>query len=105
MFDSLKSWMTCDIEILPFQGLSGSADKIYAEPVTIKGYWAGETAILNDAIGTEIISGTQFYFDSTKYDVDPRSRVIVDGQEKDIIRISNYMDGNTGTSSIKVGYL
>lgn len=97
--------MTCPITVLPFKGLNKFADKDFGDPVVIKGYFAGAQVVVNDTTNTQVISGTQVYFDPTIYTVNIEDRILVDGQEKDIVSLSNYMDGNFGTSSIKVAYL
>lgn len=105
MFESLKEWMTCPIIIKPFKGLNSYADKEFGDPITILGYFAGEAMVVNNESNTQVVSNTQIYYDPSKYTVDIQDRVIVDGREKDIVSISNFMDGNTGSSSIKVIYL
>lgn len=97
--------MTCDITVLPFKGLNKFADKEFGEPVVIKGYFAGEQVVVNDTTNTQVVSGTQVYYDPSAYTISVNDRILVDGQEKDIVSLSNYMDGNFGTSSIKVAYL
>ena len=105
MFDSLKEWMTCPATIIPFEGVNAAADKIYGEPVEIKCYFTGQATIVNDAQQNQVFSATQIYYDPAKYTINPQDKVLVDGMARDIIAITNYMDGNNGTSSIKIVYL
>ena len=105
MFDSLKSWMTCPFQVKQFIGYNAAADKSFSEPVDMLGYFVGEVEVITDASGDDVVSSTQVYFDPSVYTITNLDKILVDGEEKDIIKITNYMDGNTGSSSIKVVYL
>ena len=105
MFESLKDWMTCPVTIVPFEGVNASADKLFGEPYEILAYFTGEVTVLNNSSSNQVVSNTKIYYDPSKYSVNEQDRVLVDGHMRDILTISNYMDGNTGTSSIKVVYL
>lgn len=105
MFSSLKPWTTVDVVIKPFKGYSASADKLYGDEATIKAYVVGGVEVTNDKQGNQVASTTQFYFDPNVYTVNPEDRVIIEGQEKDIISISTWYDGNDGSKSIKQVFL
>ena len=105
MFNSLRSWLTCPFEIRPYKGRNAAADIIYGEPVIVKGYYVGEVEIITNATGDDVVSSARLYYDPSDYTINNLDKLIIDGEEKDIIRITNYMDGNTGTSSCKVVYL
>lgn len=105
MFDSLKAWMTCPFQVKPFKGLNGAADKEFDAPVDMLGYFVGDVQVISDANEAQVVSNTQVYFDPSIYDISKNDRIIVDEQEQDIITITTYMDGNTGTASIKIAYL
>lgn len=101
MFNSIKPWMTVDVTVKPFIGVDASADKQYGDETTIKAYVTGGIEVTNDLRGNEVRSTSQVYFDPSVYTVNPEDRIIVDGQEKDIISMSTWYDGNTGKPSIK----
>ena len=105
MFDSLKNWMTCTFKVKQFLGYTASADKQFTDPVDMIGYIVGDVEIITDATGDDVVSSSQIYYDPAIYEINTLDKLIVDGQEKDIIKITNYMDGNFGTSSIKVVYV
>ncbi len=105
MFDSLKSWMTCTFQVKPFQGYTASADKLFTGPINMKGYFVGNVEVITDSVGDDVVSSSQLYYDPSVYTITPMDIIIVDGQEKDIIQVTNYMDGNFGESSIKVVFL
>lgn len=105
MFESLRSWLTGSIQIKPFVGRNAAADRSFGDIKTIKGFFVGEVTSVSNASGEEVTSNSHFYFDPSKYDVSLEDRVIVDGTERDILTITNYMDGGTGSSSIKVVYI
>ena len=97
--------MTCPFKVKHFTGYTASADKQYSDPVDMIGYFVGNVEIITDATGDDVVSSSQVYYDPSKYEVDTLDKIIVDGQEKDIIQITNYMDGNFGASSIKIIYV
>lgn len=105
MFESLKEWMTCPFQVKRFEGYTASADKKFSEPEDCIGYFVGNIEVITDATGDDVVSSSQIYYDPAVTMINDLDVIIVDGQEKDIIRITNYMDGNTGTSSIKIVYL
>lgn len=97
--------MTCPFQVKHFNGYTPSADRKYSDPEDMVGYFVGNVEVVTDATGDDVVSSSQVYYDPSLYTIDSLDVVIVDGQEKDIIQITNYMDGNTGTSSIKIVYL
>ena len=105
MFDSLKEWMTCPFQVKHFSGYDAYADKSFDEPVDMIGYFVGNVEVITDATGDDVVSSSQVYYDPDVYSIDSLDKIIVDGEEKDIIKITNYMDGNFGASSIKIAYL
>ncbi len=105
MFDSLKEWMTCPFQVKRFEGYTPSADKRFSEPEDMIGYFVGNVEVITDATGDDVVSSSQVYYDPDVYSIDSMDKIIVDDEEKDIIKITNYMDGNFGTSSIKIVYL
>jgi hypothetical protein len=105
MYDSLKEWMTCPFQIKRFRGYTASADKNFSQPEDALGYFVGNVETITDSSGDDVVSSSQLYINPETTTIEPLDVIIVDGQEKDIIQITNYMDGNTGTSSIKVVYL
>lgn len=107
MYNSIKEWMTCPVTILPFLKYTASSDKEFGEPVDIMAYIAGNTEVLNDMSGTQVVSTSQIYYDASKYTIHPEDRIKIPsrGTEKDIISISEWYDGNTGTTDIGLVYL
>lgn len=105
MYSSLKPWACMDVTIKPFKSYTASGDKVFDDEVVIKAYIVGGVEVTNDTSGNQVASTTQFYFDPNVYTVNPEDRVIVDGQEKDIISISTWYDGNDGNKSIKQVFL
>lgn len=105
MFDSLKEWMTCPFQVKHFEGYTPSADPLWSEPEDMIGYFVGNVEVVTDATGDDVVSSSQVYYDPSDYTIDPQDKLCVDGLEKDIIQITNYMDGNFGSSSIKIAYL
>lgn len=105
MYDSLKEWMTCPFQIKPFIGYDAYADKEFGEPVDAIGYYVSEIEVVTDATGDDVVSSSQVYFDPSEVEIHSLDKIIVDSEEKDIIKITGWMDGNYGTSSIKIAYL
>ena len=105
MFDSLKSWMTCPFKVKKFVGYNAAADREYSDYEDMIGYFVGNIETVTDAVGDDVVSSSQIYYDPSVYEINPLDVVLVDGAEKDIIQITNYMDGNFGQSSIKIVYL
>ena len=105
MYESLKEWMTCPVIIKPFLRTNAYADKEYGDPVDILAYVVGGAEVINDASGNAVVSTTQVYIDPEIYMVNPQDRLIVDGAEKDIISVTNWHDGNTGTITVSLVYL
>lgn len=105
MFDSLKEWMTCPFQVKHFEGYTPSADALWSEPEDMIGYFVGNVEVITDATGDDVVSSSQVYFDPSVYTINPQDKILVDSFEKDIIQITNYMDGNYGSSSIKIAYL
>ena len=97
--------MTCTFQVKHFIGYAASADREFSDPVDMMGYFVGNVETITDATGDDVVSSSQVYYDPSIYTVDPLDVIIVDGQEKDIIQITNYMDGNFGSSSIKIIYV
>lgn len=97
--------MTCTFQVKHFIGYTTSADREFSDPVDMMGYFVGNVETITDATGDDVVSSSQVYYDPSIYTVDPLDVIIVDGQEKDIIQITNYMDGNFGSSSIKIIYV
>ena len=105
MFESLKEWMTCPFQVKHFEGYTASADKKYSKPVDMIGYFVGGTEVVTDSVGDDVVSSSQIYYDPSVYEIGRQDILIVDGLEKDIITVAHFLDGNFGTSSIKVVYL
>lgn len=105
MYNSLREWLTCPFQIIPYEGRNAAADIIYGRPITVYGYYVGEVEIITNATGDDVVSSARLYYDPVDYTIKNLDKLVIDGEEKDIIRITNYMDGNTGTSSVKVVYL
>ena len=105
MYKSLKPWACMDVTIKPFKEYTASGDKVYDDAVVIKAYIVGGVEVTNDMQGNQIASTTQFYFDPNAYTVNPEDRVLIDEQEKDIISISTWYDGNDGSKGIKQVFL
>lgn len=105
MYKSIKEWMTCPVTVLPFEGLNAAGDKQYGTPVDILGYIVGGVEVVNDMSGEQVTSTTQIYFDPSVCTINPEDRIQVENQEKDIISISTWYDGNTGQADIKQVFL
>jgi len=105
LFDSLREWLTCPFQVKHFDGYTPSADRKYTEPEDMIGYFVGNVEVVTDVNGDDVVSSTQLYYDPADYTIGSLDKVLVDGEEKDIVQITNYMDGNYGESSIKVVYL
>lgn len=105
MFDSLKNWMTCPFQVRHFEGYTAAADRRFSEPIDMIGYFVGNIETVTDASGDDVVSSSQIYYDPSIYEIGPLDIITVDGAEKDVIQITNYMDGNFGASSIKIVYL
>lgn len=105
MYSSIKEWMTCPVTVLPFLKRSPSGDKELGEPVDIMAYIAGNTEVLNDMSGTQVVSTSQIYYDASKYTINPEDRIKLNGTEKDIVSISGWYDGNTGAIDVGLVYL
>ena len=88
MYSSLKPWMTCPVTVKPYEGLNAAGDKQYG-----------------DMSGNQVTSTTQIYYDPADYTINPEDRILVENQEKDIISIATWYDGNSGSASIKLVYL
>lgn len=97
--------MTCPFQVQHFNGYTPSADPKWSEPEDMIGYFVGNVEVITDATGDDVVSSSQVYYDPSVYDIYPQDKVLVDGFKKDIIQITNYMDGNFGSSSIKIVYL
>ena len=97
--------MTCPFQAKHFDGYTASADRNYTEPEDMVGYFVGNVETITDATGDDVVSSSQLYYDPSIYELGPLDKIIVDNEEKDIIQITNYMDGNYGSSSIKIVYL
>lgn len=105
MYKSLKSWMTCHFTVQHYLGMSAAADRLYSDPEEFLGYYTGQVQVVNTSTAREVSSASQVYFDPTKVDIDEDDRITVDGKTHDVLTVTSYMDGNTGTSSVKIAYL
>lgn len=105
MYNSLKEWMTCSVTVLPFVGVNASADKEFGDPINILAYIVGGAEVINNMSGEQVVSTTQVYFDPANYTINPEDKLIVEGQERSILSITTWYDGNTGAADIKQVYL
>lgn len=105
MYSSLKPWMTCPVTVKPYEGLNAAGDKQYGDQFDIMAYIVGGAEVTNDASGNQVTSTTQIYYDPADYTINPEDRILVENQEKDIISIATWYDGNSGSASVKLVYL
>ena len=105
MYSTLQQWLTCPFQLQRYIGMSPAADKLFGEPVDFLGYYVGQVQVVNTANAREVTSNSQVYFDPAITDIHDGDKIIVSGMAYDVLTVTSYMDGNTGTMSIGVAYL
>jgi len=102
MYESLKPWLNIPAKILPFVKRTGTGSKEFGEAFDIKCYILGESEVVKDQDGKEVVSNTQVYVNGLTT-VTVMDRIVLDDGEHDIIKISAFY--RDGKPDIKVVYL
>ena len=72
----LSDFWVHTVTVKPYQGISGNGDTIYGAPVTVPGFLDGSRRLVRDGNGTQVISQSTFYCDTTyQADFVPGSQV------------------------------
>ena len=94
--------MNLPAQIKPFVKRLGTGTKQYGEPVDIKCYAAGESQVVTDDTGTEVVSNQQLYVDGSVA-ISLLDSIVFEDTDKSIKSIRTFY--RNGKADIKVVYL
>jgi hypothetical protein len=102
MYNSLKSWINLPVTIHRCVGRNGTGAKQYAEPVSTLCYAQGESVVVTNAQGEEVVSNSQLYFDGNTL-ISIIDKITFENVDCDIKSINTFY--RDGKADLKVVYL
>lgn len=110
----VKGLLQQDIGIEQFVHRDGMGNRIYSEPIVVKGYISGETKMIRDMDGNEVLSDNTIFLDGTDYvrckeqglfikDLSSQDKInLYDGRRADILSVKKFWDENNRISIVEV---
>lgn len=102
MYESLKSWLNIPVKILPFIKRTGTGSKEFGEAFDTVCYILGESEVVKDQDGKEVVSNTQVYLNGS-ITISVLDRIVLEDGEHDIKTVSTFY--RDGKPDIRVVYL